>query len=87
MDEVEKLKNELKDLNAEYAKIKDVPLEKRSEFGKELNARKMDLLDKIMKAEEARTDAEVEALDITAPCAPNEDLPELYSTLAVRAIL
>ena len=81
MDEVEKLKNELKDLNAEYAKIKDVPLEKRSEFGKELNARKMDLLDKIMKAEEARTDAEVEALDITAPCAPNEDLPELYSTL------
>jgi len=81
MDEVEKLKNELKDLNAEYAKIKDVPLEKRSEFGKELNARKMDLLDKIMKAEEARTDAEVEALDITAPCAPNEDLPGLYSTL------
>lgn len=81
MDEVEKLKKELKDLNAEYAKIKDVPKEKRSEFGKELNARKMDLLDKIMKAEEARTDAEVEALDITAPCAPNEDLPELYSTL------
>ncbi|MBR3169374.1 phenylalanine--tRNA ligase subunit alpha [Candidatus Saccharibacteria bacterium] len=79
MDELEDLKRQLKDLNAEYAKIKDVPKEKRSEFGKELNARKMALLDKIMKAEEARTDAEVEALDITAPCAPNEDLPVLYS--------
>lgn len=81
MDEVEKLKNELKSLNAEYAKIKDVPAEKRSEFGKELNARKMALIDKIMKAENARTDAEVEAIDITAPCAPNEDLPELYPAL------
>ena len=81
MDEVEKLKAELKSLNAEYAKIKDVPTEKRSEFGKELNARKMALIDKIMKAEEARNDAEVSSLDITAPCAPNEDLPGFYSVL------
>jgi phenylalanyl-tRNA synthetase alpha chain len=81
MDELEKLKKELKDLNAEYAKIKDVPAEKRSEFGKELNAKKMAILDKIMKAEEARTDAEVAPIDITAPCAPNEDLPEFYDTL------
>ncbi|MBR3270171.1 phenylalanine--tRNA ligase subunit alpha [Candidatus Saccharibacteria bacterium] len=81
MDEVEKLKKELKDLNAEYAKIKDVPAEKRGEFGKELNAKKMALLDKIMKAEEARNDAEVASLDITAPCAPNEDLPAFYSVL------
>ena len=81
MDEIEKLKKELKDLNAEYAKIKDVPAEKRGEFGRELNAKKMALIDKIMKAENARTDAEVAALDITAPCAPNEKLPELYTTL------
>lgn len=81
MEELENLKKQLKDLNAEYAKIKDVPKEKRSEFGKELNARKMDLLSKIMQAEEARTDAEVLPIDITAPCAPNEDLPELYSVL------
>lgn len=81
MDELERLKKELKDLNAEYAKIKDVPKEKRSQFGKELNAKKMALLDKIMKAEEAQYDSEVEPLDITAPCAPNEKLPELYSTL------
>ena len=81
MDEVEKLKKELKDLNAEYAKIKDIAPEKRGEFGKELNLKKMALIDKIMKAENARTDAEVETLDITAPCAPNEDLPTFYSTL------
>lgn len=81
MEEVERLKKELKNLNAEYAKIKTLPAEKRGEFGRELNARKMDLLDKIMKAEEAQFDADVEALDISAPCAPNEKLPELYSTL------
>lgn len=81
MDEVEKLRYELKNLNAEYAKIKDIAPEKRSEFGKELNLKKMALIDKIMKAENARTDAEVEALDITAPCAPNEDLPTLYPAL------
>ncbi|MBR3324079.1 phenylalanine--tRNA ligase subunit alpha [Candidatus Saccharibacteria bacterium] len=81
MDELTKLKQELKNLNAEYAKIKDIPAEKRGEFGRELNAKKMALLDKIMKAEEAQFDAEVKPLDITAPCAPNEPLPELYSTL------
>ena len=78
MDEIEKLKIELKKLNAEYAKIKDLPPEKRGEFGRDLNARKMAILDQIMKAEEAQFDAEVKPLDITAPCAPNEKLPELY---------
>ena len=82
MENIEKLKKELKDLNAEYAKIKDIPAEKRAEFGKDLNVRKMAILDKIMKAEEAEFDAEVLPLDITAPCAPNEDLPTLYSTLS-----
>ena len=78
MDEINKLKNELKKLNTEYAKIKDLPADKRGEFGRDLNARKMAILDKIMKAEEAQFDAEVLPLDITAPCAPNEKLPELY---------
>ena len=78
MDEIEKLKTELKQLNAEYAKIKDLPPEKRGEFGRDLNAKKMAILDQIMKAEEAQFDAEVLPLDITAPCAPNEKLPELY---------
>ena len=79
MDEISKLKLELKELNAEYAKIKDVPAEKRSEFGRELNAKKTQILEKMRLAEEAMLDAEVEPLDITAPCAPNERMPEVYS--------
>lgn len=79
MEELEKLKRELKDLNAEYAKIKDVPAEKRGEFGRELNAKKTEITNKIKAAEDAMLDAEVKPLDITAPCSPNEPLPEVYS--------
>ncbi len=82
MQELEKLKVELKNINAEYAKIKDIAPEKRGEFGREMNAKKNDILARIAAAEEALLDAEVEPLDITAPCASNEPLPELYSTLA-----
>ncbi|MBQ6461519.1 phenylalanine--tRNA ligase subunit alpha [Candidatus Saccharibacteria bacterium] len=79
MQELEKLKLELKKLNAEYAKIKEVPAEKRGEFGRELNAKKADILERMRLAEEAMMDAEVLPLDITAPCAPNESIPETYS--------
>ena len=79
MEELEKLKRELKDLNAEYAKIKDVPAEKRGEFGRELNAKKTEILNRIKEAEDAMLDAEVKPLDITAPCSSNEPLPEVYS--------
>ena len=79
MDEISKLKMELKALNAEYAKIKDVPVEKRGEFGRELNAKKMAILEKIRVAEEEALDVAVEPLDITAPCAPNAEMPSVYS--------
>ncbi|MBQ9484728.1 phenylalanine--tRNA ligase subunit alpha [Candidatus Saccharibacteria bacterium] len=79
MQELEILKLELKKLNAEYAKIKDVPVEKRSEFGRELNARKSQILERMRQAEEAALDTEIEPLDITAPCAPNEKIPDVYS--------
>ena len=79
MEELEQLKQELKKLNAEYAKIKDVAPEKRGEFGRELNAKKNAILEKMRLKEEALLDADVEPLDITAPCAPNEKLPEVYS--------
>ena len=79
MEELEKLKLELKSLNSEYAKIKDVPAEKRGEFGRELNAKKNAILEKIKQAEEALLDADVVPLDITAPCSSNEPLPEVYS--------
>ena len=81
MEELEKLKSELKNLNAKYAGIKDVPVEQRAEFGRKLNAEKMDILEQIRAVEEAALDTEVEPIDITAPCAPNEPLPELYSVL------
>ncbi len=82
MDELLKLKQELKALNNEYAKIHEIPAEKRGEFGRELNAKKMAILEKIREAEEAALDVKVEPLDITAPCGVNESLPELYSVLA-----
>ena len=79
MNELESLKKQLKDLNAEYAKIREVAPEKRGEFGRELNARKMAILEKIREAEEASLDIAVEPLDITAPCGVNENLPTTYS--------
>ncbi len=80
MEELEKLKLELKQLNSEYAKIKEIPAEKRGEFGREMNAKKTAILEKIQQAEMAALDAEVTPIDITAPTAPNEDIPEVYST-------
>ena len=85
MEELEKLKLELKSLNAEYAKIKDVPPEKRGEFGRELNAKKMAILDAIRQAEEAALEMAVEPIDITAPCAPNESIPDVYSVFDVSS--
>ena len=82
MSELEQLKNELKKLNAEYAKIRDLPAAERGKFGRDLNARKMALLDKIMKLEEAEFDTQVEAIDITAPMAPNSELPQMYPVMA-----
>lgn len=80
MEELEKLKKELKSLNVEYTKIKDLPLEKRGEFGRKLNEQKTVLLAKIAKIEEELLNKEVLKIDITAPCAPNEPLPDVYST-------
>ena len=79
MEELEKLKLELKSLNSEYARIKEVPAEKRGEFGRELNAKKNEILAKIKAKEEELLDTEVLPLDITAPCAPNEEIPKVYS--------
>ena len=79
MVELEKLKQELKKINAEYADIRNIPVEKRAEFGRNINAKKQEILAKIAEAEKAALDIEVEPIDITAPTAPNEPLPETYS--------
>lgn len=78
MIELEKLKQELKKVNAEYAGIRDVPVDMRAEFGRKINARKQEILAKIADLEKSALDTEAKPIDITAPTAPNEPLPELY---------
>ncbi len=78
MVELERLKQELKKVNAEYAGIRDVPVEERAEFGRKINERKREILAKMAEVERMALDAEVEPIDITAFTAPNEPLPELY---------
>ncbi len=77
MSELEKLKSELKNINAEYAKIKDLPPAERGEFGRKMNAKKQQILAAIAAAEEALESEQVEPLDVSAPCAPNQPIPEL----------
>lgn len=77
MSEVEKLKNELKQLNSEYAKIKTLPPEERGAFGKTMNLKKQQLLRRIERAEATAESAQVSAIDISAPCAPNQPLPAI----------
>lgn len=74
MSEIEKLKLELKNLNAEYAKIKTLPPEERGAFGREMNLKKQQILAAIAKAEEAAESENVEPIDISAPSAPNEPI-------------
>ena len=81
MVEIEKLKQDLKALNAEAAKIREVAVERRAEFGRKLNARKQEILAQIAALERAAWDEDAKALDVTAWSGVNEPLPELYSTL------
>lgn len=79
MLELEKLKTELKAVNAEYAKIKDLPADERAEFGKQINLKKAAILKQIAAAEAAALEQDVAPLDITAPAAPNEPFPTFFT--------
>ena len=79
MVELEKLKAELKDLNAQMAKVRDLPVQERAEFGRKVNAKKAEILAKIEQAERDAMDVEVEPIDVTAWSGVNEPLPEFYS--------
>ena len=76
MPELAKLKEQLKALNAEYAKIKDVPQSERKAFGVKLNEKKQKLLAQIAEAEANAESENVEPIDITAPSAPNSKIPQ-----------
>ncbi|MBR3414457.1 phenylalanine--tRNA ligase subunit alpha [Candidatus Saccharibacteria bacterium] len=75
MQSVEKIKSELKALNAEYSKIKELPKEERKSFGQELNKKRADLEEQLKAAEDAAEDADVAPIDETAPAAPNTEIP------------
>ena len=75
---LEQLKKELKKINAEYAGIRDVALEKRAEFGRKINERKQAVLKQISDIEKAMLDTKVEPIDVTAFTAPNEPMPDVY---------
>ena len=77
MEKLEKLKQELKKINQEAAGVRDLPVEKRAEFGRKINARKQEILAKI-KAEKALVDIAAEPIDITAWSGVNENMPEFY---------
>lgn len=71
MSKIEELKSELKNLGAEYAKIKTLPVEERKAFGEKINQKKQSLLSEIKKLEESAEEESVEPIDLTAPFGEN----------------
>ncbi len=80
MDEIAKLKQELKQVNADAANIRNMPAEKRADFGKEINRRRQEVLARITELEKAALDATVSPIDVTAWSGINEAMPDFYST-------
>lgn len=80
MENIETLKQRLKDLNLEYRKINQLPVSERGQFGRQLNQKKQDLLKKLAKLEADLLDTNVEPLDVTAPMAINATPPQLLTS-------
>ena len=74
---VEEIKGKLKALNAEYAKIKDIPVEDRKAFGQELNKKREVLQAELQRAMDSAESENITPIDITAPSAPNQDIPTI----------
>ena len=79
MQELERLKQELKTINKEASGIRELAAAKRAEFGRKINARRQEVLERIKAAEQAMLDVAVVPIDITAWSGTNERLPEFYS--------
>ena len=78
MQDLKTLKEQLKAVNAEYAGIRDIPAEKRAEFGRQINEKKQAILHQIEEAEKALLDTAVSPIDVTAYSGINEPMPEFY---------
>ncbi len=72
MSKIEELKQELKNLGSEYAKIKTLPPEERKAFGEKINKKKQEVLSQISEIEDAE-EFRVEKIDLTAPFAENSE--------------
>ena len=78
-NKIAELKAQLKALNQEYAKIKDIPANERGDFGRKLNEKKQKLNAEIAAAEAEALEVSVEPLDITAPCDINGEMPKFLT--------
>lgn len=78
MQELERLKQELKRINVEAAGIRELAVEKRAEFGRKINAHRAEVLAKIAETEKALMDVDVEPIDVTAWSGVNEKMPQFY---------
>lgn len=79
MVDLEKLKQELKKINAKAAGIRELAAEQRAEFGRQINEQRQKVLMQIKEAERAALDVKVEPIDVTAWSGTNEPMPEYYS--------
>ncbi|MBR2741951.1 phenylalanine--tRNA ligase subunit alpha [Candidatus Saccharibacteria bacterium] len=78
MDKIESLKQELKRINVEASGIRDLPAEKRAEFGRKINAKRQEVLARIAEIEKALLDVDAEPIDVTAWSGVNEPMLEFY---------
>lgn len=78
MTDIERLKQELKKVNAEAAKIRELAIEKRAEVGRQINAKRQKILADIAAAQKALLDVDVKPIDVTAWSEVNEPMPEFY---------
>lgn len=74
---VSEIKNRLKSLNAEYAKIKTLPPADRKAFGQELNKKRQALERELQEALDAAESEQITPIDITAPAAANQPIETL----------
>lgn len=77
MSDIDKIKQELKKLNLEYAKIKDLAPEERKDFGIKLNRKREELNKKLQDAIDAAEAGEVNPIDITAPADLNQPIKKI----------
>ncbi|MGI6612649.1 MAG: phenylalanine--tRNA ligase subunit alpha [Candidatus Nanosyncoccaceae bacterium] len=63
-----------------YKQLAELPKNKKADFGRELNNMKHEIMAAIETRQSELDSAEVEPIDVTAPWAPNEVEPELFSS-------